>query len=166
MIVTVREGHLPGQHAQPQPAASPQLASASAAGSNSQDPKSGFVDVVMPCEPSAAAAATSSGPSDFQGPRGAVEDARQDAAEPEATLPGGTATRGGSARRGRAAGTNKSHITCDAKQRQLDWSAAAGSKRKTAGGLPSACDVLDTQQQLTKPLAKRQSKLKLSFSKT
>lgn len=158
MIVTVCVDPLPRQDAQPQPAAP--LQPAPAAGSSSQDPKSGFVDVVMPREPDAAVTAAFAGPSDDKGPGADVQDARQDAAEPEATLPGGTATGVGDA------GSDKSHSTArDAKQRRLDWSAAArGRKRKAGGGVQPTNGGLHTQQQLTRPPSKRQSKLKLVLS--
>ncbi|KAL3132986.1 hypothetical protein ABBQ38_006897 [Trebouxia sp. C0009 RCD-2024] len=149
---------LPRQDAQPQPVAPSQPASA--AGSSSQEPKSGFVDVVMPREPDAAATAASPGPSDDKGPGAGGQDARQDAAEPEATLPGGTATGVG------GTGSDKSHSTArDAKQRRLDWSAAAGKKRKAGGGVQPMCDGLQSRQQLTRPPSKRQSKLKVVLSK-
>ena len=114
----------------------------------------------MPREPDAAATAASQGLSNDKVAGVNAADARQDAAEPEATLPGGTATGVGEA------GSDKSHSTTrDAKQRRLDWSAAAGKKRKAAEGMPSRSDGLHIHQQLIKPPPKRQSKLNLLLSK-
>lgn len=139
------------QHAQSQATIPPQEATASAAGSSSKEPKSGFDDVVMPQEWTGAATAASDKTSDADSQDGIPGNARQDAAEPEATLPGGTATEGGNA------GSGKSHsIPLDAKQRRLDWSAATGNKRKAAGDLRATC---------AKPLPKRQCKLKLSSNR-
>lgn len=142
----------------PQAMAPSQAASASAAGCSSKDPGSGFTDVVMPPE-STGGAATGSHQAGNEGNQGAVPgSARQDAAEPEATLPGGTATEGAHTKPG------KSHTAnVDAKQRQLDWSAAAGKKRKASGAAQATGNQL---QHLTKSLPKRQRKLKLSSSKT
>lgn len=144
-----------------QATAPPQTASASAISSNSKEPGSGFTDVVMPPESTGGAASASQQACD-EGDQGAVEgNARQDAAEPEATMPGGTATGG------LRAEPSKSHsVNVDAKQRQLDWSAAAGKKRKARGSSQATSCVADQLQQSTKPLPnlKRQRKLKVSSS--
>ena len=148
VLVRVDEPPAPSQAVAP-----PQAASASTTGSNSKDAGSGFTDVVMPPETTAGAAPASHQAHD----EGAVPgNARQDAAEPEATLPGGSATGGPHAE------PEKSHnAKVHSKQRQLDWSAAASKKRK-ASGVTEAASHIDDQQQSTKPRQKRQCKLKVS----
>ena len=134
---------------------------AAAAGSSSKDPGSGFTDVVMPPE-SIGGAATASHQAGDEGNQGAVPgNARQDAAEPEATLPGGTATAGAHTKPG-----NSHTANVDASQKQLDWSAAAGKKRKANGAAQAKSCAGSQPQQLTKSLPKRQRKLKLSSSRT
>ena len=136
--------------------APPQAASASAAGSNSKDPGSGFTDVVMPRESTGGAASASHQARD-EGKQGSVPgNAGQDAAEPEATLPGGTATGGPHAK------PEQSHsVNVNAKQRQLDWSAAAGKKRKACGVAQAASCIDDKPRHPTRLLPKRQCKLKM-----
>ena len=139
-----------------QATAPPQAASASAGGSNSKDPGSGFTDVVMPPESTGGAASASHQAPDEGDDRAVPGNARQDAAEPEATLPGGTATEGSHTEPG------KNHsVNADAKQRQLDWSAAVGKKRKARGSAQATSHAADQLQQSIKPLPKRQRKLKM-----
>ena len=146
-------------HASSKAMVPPQAASSLAgSSSSSKDPPSGFTDVLMPRESTSGAAAAASPGAGAEGSQGAVpSNARQDAAEPEATLPGGTATEGAHAGPGRSQGGSGR-----AKQRRLDWSAAAGKKRKAGGGVQAVSHVGDQGRQATKPLPKRQCKLRLS----
>lgn len=145
-------------HAASQATVPPQAASSLAASGNS-DPASGFTDVLIPSEPTSGAAAGTSHGAGEEGNQGAVpSNAGQDAAEPEATLPGGTATEGAPAGPRKSGG--KSQV--GAKQGRLDWSAAAGKKRKAGGGVQAVSHVADQGRQATKPLLKRQCKLRLS----
>lgn len=139
----------------------PQAASSLAAHStSSKDPPSGFTDVLMPRESDSGASAAASNGVGAEGNQGAVpSNARQDAAEPEATLPGGTATEGAHAEPGRSHG---GEVRVGAKQRRLDWSAAVGKKRKAHGGVQAPMSRVGDPSQQPGPLPKRQCKLKLS----
>lgn len=153
---------------------SQQAASGEAPGIKTKEPQSGFDDVVMPDETSGiqnnprspADRAGSSSANQGLGTipvnsvagrfpeEGAFPDgAEQDDEEPEATLPGGTATEGSKSSR------KQEHPT-DAKQKKLDWT-AAGRKRKGGNNQsPARTGVLPKQATRTPP--KRQCKLKLT----
>ena len=91
------------------------------------------------------------------GPGAFPDGADQGDAEPEATLPGGTA-RGGS----KAGSNGQTAPASDAKQKKLDWTAATGGHKRKAGSEsngPAKADMLPTQPVRTTP--KRQCKLKL-----
>lgn len=112
----------------------------------------------MPRESTSGAAAGAAQGAGAGGNQGAMpSNARQDVAEPEATLPGGTVTEGAHAEPSRSQGGNGG-----AKQGRLDWSAAAGKKRRASGGVQAVSHVAGHGQQPSKPLPKRQCKLKLS----
>lgn len=148
-------------HTRTQAKASHQAAAPSASAGKTKAPKSGFDDVVVPDDSADAAKVIldGAGPNKDTGTGVVPGGAGQDDAEPEATLPGGTATEdtpaGSKAEFGKAA----DHVH-DAKQKRLDWSAAAGKKRKADGdsnaGLPP--------EQPTRTPPKRQCKLKFKAS--
>lgn len=136
---------------QPKTKTPSKAASASASGSKSKDAKSGFDDVVVPDESGA-------GPSGGNAQGAVPGRAGQDDDEPEATLPGGTATEGAES------GPSKAH-TSDNKQKQLDWSAAASRKRKANGGAHALHgDNGHSAKQPTRTPPKRQCKLKFASS--
>ena len=134
--------------------ATKQAASSSAVGSTVEDPKSGYDDVIVPDESADTATTASEGPSRDK-PAGAVPGrAGQDDAEPEATMPGGTAKAGGEEGSGIEAQAHGS----GAKQKQLDASPSAGRKRNAAGK-SHASPAGPSPEQPSRMLPKRQCKL-------
>ncbi len=174
------------EDAQAQTSTAQQAASGEASGTQTKEPQSGFDDLTVPDDSDdihvARSDATGAGPSgapdaraDSSGPGqganqglgavpvragpGALPDgADQDDAEPEATLPGGTA-------RGKSkSGLNgQTAQASEAKQKKLDWSAATVGRKRKVGSeskSPAKVDKLPTQPVRTTP--KRQCKLKLA----
>ena len=162
-----------------------QAAPGEASGTQTKEPQSGFDDMTVPDDSDnmhvARSDTTGAGPSGAPGAKansnrtgqganqglGAVpvragpgvfpDGADQDDAEPEATLPGGTA-RGGS-----KSGLNgQTAQASEAKQKKLDWTAATGGHKRKAGSgskSPAKAGMLPIQPVRTTP--KRQCKLKL-----
>jgi hypothetical protein len=185
----LRNGHAGAQQhedAQAQASTAQQAASGEPFGTQTKEPQSGFDDVTVPDDSDdmhiARSDATGAGPSGAPdaragpdsagqganqglgavpvraGPGAFPDGADQDDAEPEATLPGGTA-RGGS----KSALNGQTAQASDAKQKKLDWSAAAGGHKRKAGSeskSPAKADKLPTQPVRSTP--KRQCKLKLA----
>ena len=87
---------------------------------------------------------------------GAFPDgAEQDDEEPEATLPGGTATEGSKSSR------KQDHST-DTKQKKLDWTAASAGRKRKGGSMQSPARTGVLPKQATRTPPKRQCKLKLT----
>ena len=174
------------ENAQAQASTAQQAASGEASGTQTKEPRSGFDDVTVPDDSDdmriARSDADGAGPSGAPDARadsnragqganqglGAVpvragpgvfpDGADQDDAEPEATLPGGTA-RGKS----KSGSNGQKAQASDAKQKKLDWTAATGGHKRKAGSeskSPDEVDKLPTQPVRTPP--KRQCKLKLA----
>ena len=181
-------GHAGAQQhdAQVQASTAQQAASGQASGTQTKEPQSGFDDVTVPDDSDdmhiVRSDATGAGPSGAPdaradssragqdanqglgavpvraGPGAFPDGADQDDAEPEATLPGGTA-RGAS-----KSGLNGQKAEASgAKQKKLDWTAATGGRKRKAGSeskSPAKVDKLPTQPVRATP--KRQCKLKLA----
>ena len=151
-------------HAKPQAKASQQAASPSASAGKAEAPKAGFDDVIVPDDSPDAARAVSdrAGPSKDAASGAVPGGAGQDDAEPEATLPGGTATEDAKSGSKAESGKAEDHAH-GVKQKRLDWSAAAGKKRK-ADGESNASHIGLLPDQPTRTPPKRQCKLKFTPS--